>query len=267
LKHITVKLILSVFIFISYNYSSARQNYNTAESTTFKSDSIIFDNSVVYQTDNLIIEKLSDHAYLHTSFLNTNDFGRVPCNGMIVVNENEAVVFDTPADDESSAELINYINNNSESKIIAVIPTHFHEDCIGGLKTFNNNSIPVYASSNTLELIKNENPDFNIHVNTFEDSLALNIGSELIYAEYFGEGHTKDNVIGYFPDDNIIFGGCLIKETGASKGYLGDANVSTWSETVLRIKQKYPDVKIVIPGHGKCGGTELFDYTIELFEY
>jgi metallo-beta-lactamase class B len=35
---------------------------------------------------------------------------------------------------------------------------------------------------------------------------------------------------------------------------------------VRKIKEKYPEVKIVIPGHGKPGGTALFDYTIELFK-
>ena len=40
---------------------------------------------------------------------------------------------------------------------------------------------------------------------------------------YFGEGHTKDNIMGYFTEDQALFGGCLIKKVGASKGYLGDA--------------------------------------------
>jgi hypothetical protein len=45
-----------------------------------------------------------------------------------------------------------------------------------------------------------------------------------------------------------LFGGCLLKELDASKGYLGDANVSAWSDTVEKVKKEYPDVKIVIRG-------------------
>ncbi|MNY76298.1 Beta-lactamase type II precursor [compost metagenome] len=63
-----------------------------------------------------------------------------------------------------------------------------------------------------------------------------------------------------------MFGGCLIKEVEASKGYLGDANVKEWSQTVKKIKQRFPDAKIIIPGHGNIGGTELLDYTIKLFK-
>ena len=85
-------------------------------------------------------------------------------------------------------------------------------------------------------------------------------------AEFAGEGHTKDNIIGYFPSENVMFGGCLIKEIRAGKGNLEDANVNDWSATVEKIKQEYPKTKIVIPGHGKYGGTELLDYTIKLFQ-
>jgi len=50
----------------------------------------------VYHSEDLIIIQISDNAFLHTSYLQTNDFGNVPCNGMIVRNSNEVVVFDTP---------------------------------------------------------------------------------------------------------------------------------------------------------------------------
>ncbi len=49
-------------------------------------------------------------------------------------------------------------------------------------------------------------------------------------------------------------------------GYLGDANTDQWAATVQQIKLKYPNAEIVIPGHGKPGGTELLEYTIKLFE-
>jgi hypothetical protein len=38
--------------------------------------------------------------------------------------------------------------------------------------------------------------------------------------KFFGEGHTKDNVVAYFLSEKILFGGCLLKELEASKGYL-----------------------------------------------
>ncbi len=92
------------------------------------------------------------------------------------------------------------------------------------------------------------------------------MGKEKITARFFGEGHTKDNVVGYFPSENILFGGCLVKELNASKGYLGDANIEEWSNTVEKVKKTYPKTKIVVPGHGEYGNQQLLDYTIKLFK-
>ncbi|HMQ70422.1 MAG TPA: subclass B1 metallo-beta-lactamase [Ignavibacteria bacterium] len=257
-------LLISGSIFFLLKEISGNQNPHQ-DPLTSREDSIYKENTV-YNSDNLILERLSEHTYLHTSFLNTNDFGRVACNGMIAVNENEAIVFDTPADNAGSEELIKFVTENLGCKIIAVIPTHFHEDCVGGLEKFFEKNIQACASNNTIQLLKNTDKNFTTPITGFDDSLALNIGDQIVYAQYFGEGHTSDNIIGFFPQDNAVFGGCLIKEVNANKGYLGDANINAWPETVSKIRKKFPQAEIVIPGHGKTGGKELFDYTITLFE-
>jgi metallo-beta-lactamase class B len=223
-----------------------------------------FKPEIVYRSDDLIITRISEHSFEHTSFLQTQDFGNVPCNGLIVTDNNEAIVFDTPTNDKGSEELINRIEQTLGYKIIAVVPTHFHSDCLGGLKAFDDHNIPSYAFLKTIEFAKENN--FVIPKTGFEDSLTLRVGNENIIVKFFGEGHTKDNVVGYFPSENIMFGGCLIKELKASKGFLGDANVADWSSTVERVKKEYPDVKIVIPGHGEYGNKSLLDYTIDLFK-
>ena len=266
-----IKLFLILFFiagltFISSKESSSKeklinQNANTENTKAQSVDDLIF-----YKTENLIIKKLSNQVYQHISFLNTEDFGKIECNGMFVVNGNKGIVFDTPTDNESSSELIKFFTNELKTTITAIIPTHFHKDCVGGMAAFEKENIPIYAAKLTAELLKKNGQNLSNRTTTFDKSLTLNIGNKMIYAEYFGEGHTIDNIIGYFPEDNAIFGGCLIKEVGANKGYLGDAKIDKWSRTVEKIKLKYPNTKIVIPGHGKSGGSELFDYTIKLFE-
>lgn len=219
---------------------------------------------VVYKTDQLVITQISKNAFQHTSYLQTNDFGKVPCNGLVVKSNNETIVFDTPTNDKSALELINWIKKSLKSKVNAIIPTHFHDDCLGGLKAFHDNKIPSYAYFKTIELA--EKNSFVVPKHSFTDSLSLNVGKEKIIAKFFGEGHTRDNVVGYFPSENIMFGGCLIKELDASKGYLGDANVAEWSNTVENLKKHFPNVKTIIPGHGNFGDQRLLDYTIKLFK-
>jgi metallo-beta-lactamase class B len=225
---------------------------------------IAFKSNVVFESNDLIILQISDNAFVHTSFLQTNDFGKVPCNGMIIRDKNEVVVFDTPTNDKSADALINYIKEKLGCKINAIVPTHFHNDCLGGLKSFDENNITSFAHFKTIELAKK---NYTVSIQKgFNDSLKLKLGSTYAIVTFFGEGHTKDNVVGYFPNENILFGGCLIKELEATKGYLGDANVFEWSNTVKKIKQAYPNVKMVVPGHGEIGGKDLLDYTIKLFK-
>jgi metallo-beta-lactamase class B len=218
----------------------------------------------VYKSNDLIITQVTENSFIHTSFLQTNDYGNVPCNGLVVKNGNEAIVFDTPTNDKSSEELIKWIKETLRCQINAIIPTHFHDDCLGGLKAFDENDIPSYAYFKTIDLAKENS--LIVPKNSFRDSLILKVGDENIIAKFFGEGHTKDNVVGYFPSEDVMFGGCLIKELDASKGYLGDANVADWSSTVENVKWAYPDVKIVVPGHGEYGDKKLLDYTINLFK-
>ena len=218
----------------------------------------------VYKSNDLIIIQIAENSFVHTSFKQTNDFGNVPCNGLVVRNRNEAIVFDTPTNDKTSEELIKWIKETLNCQINAIIPTHFHDDCLGGLKAFDENDIPSYAYFKTIELAKANS--FVVPKNGFRDSLILKVGDENIIAKFFGEGHTKDNIVGYFPSENVMFGGCLIKELEASNGYLGDASVADWSSTVERVKKEYPNVKIVVPGHGGYGNDKLLDYTINLFK-
>lgn len=216
-----------------------------------------------YTSDKLAIQKITDHVYQHTSFLNTESFGKVACSGMIVFDKNEAIIFDTPTDGIASLELIHWVEDSLKCQVKAIIPTHFHADCLGGLEEFHKHQVPSYANDLTIQLAEANHSA--IPQNGFNNSLKLKAGSKTVFARYFGEGHTKDNVIGYVPDEKVMFGGCLIKELGAGKGNLEDANVDAWPKTVTKLKEEYPDAKVVIPGHGKIGGTELLDYTITLF--
>lgn len=218
---------------------------------------------VVYQSADLIITQISDNAFEHTSFLQTQDFGNVPCNGLIVRHGKEAVIFDTPTTDKSSEELIAWLHERYQLNITAIVPTHFHNDCLAGLQAFHHQKIPSYALAKTIDLAKANN--YPVPQNSFTDSLRLPVGSQHVVARFWGEGHTADNIIAYFPAEDVMFGGCLIKEVNATKGYLGDANLAEWSRTVERIRQHYPHVRMVVPGHGQYGDNELLDYTIQLF--
>ena len=262
MRNLTLSLFLA-FILLSCQTNSNQQNQ--AEDSADPKITVFGVNGLsLHESENLSIKKLTAHTYQHISYLDTKDFGRVACNGMVVVSGNEAVVFDAPTDDVSAQELIHYLTEELKCRINGVVVTHFHADCVGGIDAFHKNNINSYANNRTIQLLKSKGG--YLPQNGFDDELTIEVGDQEVYGQFVGEGHTSDNVIGYFPEDKVMFGGCLIKEIGGSKGNLEDANVAAWAETIRNLKKKYPQTIVVIPGHGKASGQELFDYTAKLFE-
>ena len=216
-----------------------------------------------YVSADLRIDRLTDRTYVHVTYLDTEDFGRVPCNGLIVVEDGEAIIYDSPATDAAATELIDYVSNVLDAQVKAVIATHFHADCLGGFPAFRERLIPTYASERTARLAREAGivgPS-----NTFDDTLEMNAGKLATLTLYPGPGHTLDNVVGYVPREEVLFGGCLLKGMGAGKGNLADADTSQWAATVVRVSEEFPRARYVVPGHGAVGGPELLDYTRRLF--
>lgn len=220
--------------------------------------------STIYNSESLIIHKITENVYQHISYLDTESWGNVACNGMVYIVGNEAVVFDATPDDSSSSELIEVIKKKLNAKVSFLVINHFHVDCLGGVNAFVENGVEIVANSKTIELANKENVSFDAI--SFSDEYVIKIGYQKVINKFFGEGHTADNIISYLPSEKAMFGGCMIKEIGAGKGNLADANVNGWSKSVKKVKLAYPEVQYIIPGHGKYGGVDLLDYTIKMFE-
>lgn len=217
-----------------------------------------------YGTEHLSIIKVTPKSFIHVSWLMTESYGRVASNGLVYISEGEAIVFDTPVNDTAAVELIRWIHSKMNSEIKAVVPGHFHDDCLGGLKAFHEAGISSYAHTRTIELAREDGVTVPKH--GFDTGHTFQIGGSEVICRFFGPGHTEDNIVGYIPTEKLLFGGCLVKSLRSGRGYLGDARVGEWSNTVSGIKRTYPDVKYVIPGHGRHGDISLLNFTIEMFE-
>jgi metallo-beta-lactamase class B len=217
-----------------------------------------------YETHSLIIQPLSPNTFVHISYLQTETFGKVACNGLIFKVQDEAFIFDTPTNDSVSLELIQWVETQLKCRIKGIVINHFHEDCLGGLKAFHQKQIPSFAYTKTIDFARKAG--FEVPQNGFEKQQILTLGKQKIINQFYGEGHTLDNIVSYVPSEKVLFGGCLIKAVGAGFGNLNDANPKVWSKTVAAIKTQLPDLQYVVPGHGNAGGMELLDYTIQKFK-
>lgn len=211
----------------------------------------------------LEIIKLSEQDYMHVSYLKDDNGGYIPCNGFMRKEGTEVFVFETPIDSTSSEQLISYIQEHLKATVKGVFVGHSHSDAAGGVPAFTRANIPTYASSKTTALLQKDTVTIS-HPFTRKDSVQM--GTTEIVMEYFGAAHTDDNSVAYLKGPEILVGGCMIKALGAKRGYLGDASLSTWSTTVSAVKNAYPKVQLVIPGHGRRGDSLLLDYTIKMFK-
>ena len=215
-------------------------------------------------SEHLTITKLSEHSYIHTSMITLANGQKFGCNGFVYKNKNEAYIFDSPANEKALIDLIQWLQNDQKTKVKGAIFSHFHRDAALGMELYAKHHIPTMSSAKTAALLGKENKP--LPNQTFKDSITLQLGNKKIISSFFGEAHTIDNIVSYFPEEELIFGGCMIKCMEASKGNLADANTRAWSHSVHNIKQAYPNLKTVIPGHGDYGDAQLLDYTITLFE-
>jgi len=82
---------------------------------------------------------------------------------------------------------------------------------------------------------------------------------------FLGAGHSPDGIVTWCPDENILFGGCLMKSLDSNSiGNLSDADIKAWPGTMRKAKDKFRDVGIVIPGHGPIGDASIFDHTFQI---
>ncbi|MFT5757350.1 MAG: glyoxylase-like metal-dependent hydrolase (beta-lactamase superfamily II) [Alteromonadaceae bacterium] len=226
---------------------------------------ILFVPCIVFANDGdikkLKIKKLSDNVYQHISFKRTEKWGVVETSGLVVINGTEAHMIDTPWTTQGTKELIEWIEAKGLTIKSAVV-THFHEDSSNDLPLLNDFKIKTYATSLTnklLKLKKKETSSDEISGNTFE----LLDGVVSVY--YPGAGHTKDNIVVWLPKEKILFGGCFVKSLHAKNlGNTEDAVISEWSNSIQKVINRYPDIKLVVPGHGKVGDISLLTHTQKL---
>ena len=214
------------------------------------------------QENRLKIDQIKPNVYLHISYLQTKVWGKVACNGLVYVQGNEAFVFDTPIDDAAS-EILYESFAKENINVVGVVVNHFHDDCLGGLKFFHTKGIKSYSSKLTQKFARKDS--LEVPTIGFKKELKLKLGTKTITNAYLGAAHTRDNIVSYLDDEKVLFGGCMVKALKAGKGNLADADTTAWSATIEKVKKRFPQVEVVIPGHDKPSGQDLLNYTIRMF--
>lgn len=210
--------------------------------------------------DNLCLLRLTKNSWIHVSYLNG-----YPCNGLLLVDNNKAFLFDTPSYDSITYNLIVYIQDKLGLKIVGFITNDWHTDSQGGLDVINRLGIPSYSNEMTREIAKSEGLPFTS--NGFKDSLKIKFENLTIELFYFGAAHTLDNIVSWIPETQTLFADCMVKELAQNNlGFTGDGDKNAYPATLRKICERFSNAKYVIPGHGKYGGYELLTHTLKTAE-
>ncbi len=207
--------------------------------------------------------RLSEHAYVHVSYAEIPPFGRVGSNGLVYTRNGKALLFDTPVNDAQTKTLIDWITDSLKVRIVGFVPNHWHDDCMGGLGYLHSIGVPSYAQEKTIEIARAKGLPCPQH--SFADSLILRLGDKVVVCRYFGAAHTVDNIVAWIPSERVLFGGCMVKELKSkSLGNIKDADLAAWPATIRKVLAAYGEARIVVPGHGDIGGTDLLVHTAAL---
>ncbi len=211
------------------------------------------------------VKQINPNIWQHISYKETEKYGRVPANGLVLVDGKEALIIDTPWNDAQTTILIDWIQQKFKTNKLIVLPTHWHEDCMGGLAAAHKRGAESYAQELTLKLAAEKKLPIPKH--SFSESTIIKCGSISIEAYFPGAGHALDNIVAWLPEQKILFAGCITKSIHArGLGFTKDGDLKTWPSSLKKVLNRYPDAKLVFPGHGSAGSLDLLRHTIGLLK-
>lgn len=210
-----------------------------------------------------------------------------PANSLLVqLKSGDLILVDTPYTPQATDTLLLWISNTFHRSLSCAINGHFHIDCLGGNESLIKHQIPVYGSNLTVKLLSEkseamrqqflgwldkQDADFHIfeamtfypptHTFQLEENQVIHFDNSQVCIDYLGAAHAPDNIVVYFPEQKILFAGCMLI-TWNRIGNTTDADMAQWPGTVSRLFDY--DFQFVIPGHGHRFDRSLIDHTLYL---
>ena len=216
------------------------------------------------QKPKLEISHLTENFYVFTTY-NLYKGNSISANGMYLVTDSGAVMFDSPWDTTQFQPLLDSIKTKHNKAIVICIATHSHKDKTAGLEFLKERGVKTFTTKQTDEISKvkgEKRAEF-----LMEKDTVFSVGQYKFQTYYGGPGHTSDNIVIWFDKEKILYGGCLVKSIEAKDlGNLEEAIVKEWPTTIKNIQAKFKDPKFIIPGHQSWTSKESLHHTLKLIK-
>ena len=253
----------------------------------------LLNTTIIAQTNpEILLVKFDDdlevREILPGAFVVTHAFPWGGNSLIVLIGDKDAVFVDTPYTPEATDKVLDWIVKEHGERSFIEINTGYHVDNLGGNEALVRRNIPIVGSDKTVELLRQrgeavrqltmgwleepEKKDYRERHATIpyiepnivfplSDGYRLTVGNERIEVIFPGETHSPDNVVVYFPERKLLFGGCMLR-AGKGTGNLRDANMDTWKTAVMKLLELECDA--IVPGHGVRFDPGVIENTISV---
>jgi metallo-beta-lactamase class B len=157
-----------------------------------------------------------------------------------------------------------------------VINTNYHPDRAGGNAYWKSIGADIVATKKTHKLLKREwdkilggtrkafagYPQVPLVLPTITHKGDFELQQGGIKVFYLGPSHTPDGVFVYFPGQQVLYGGCILKE---QLGNLAYADLDAYPQTLRKLQKLKLDIETIIAGHwSPVHGPGLIEHYLDL---
>ncbi|MDR3437221.1 subclass B2 metallo-beta-lactamase [Telmatospirillum sp.] len=199
-------------------------------------------------------------------------------NSAVYVGPDHVTVVGATWTAETAGRLAGEIAKISKLPITEVIDTNYHPDRAGGNAYFKGIGARIVATEMTRDAMRDGWDDviawtrraipsypavpMVLPDTVYPGDFALQDGR--VRALYLGPSHTRDGIFVWFPEEKILYGGCILKE---KLGNLDFADVAEYPKTLRKLQKRDLGFTTVIAGHySPLHEPELIDQYIALLE-
>jgi glyoxylase-like metal-dependent hydrolase (beta-lactamase superfamily II) len=185
-------------------------------------------------------------------------------NSFVIEMADHLVIFEPPLFEERSEGVIAAAKKSAPGKPLRhVVLSHFHDDHMGGVRTYAAEGATVVVHSSAanyiraildqqrtlepdrLEIARRDGRQSQPSVRLVEDAIALTDGTREVKLYHIPNDHSSGMLVGYVPDARVLFTSDLVSDTFPL--------IPVFASTVHKlIQEKGLSVEMIACGHGNA---------------
>ena len=217
----------------------------------------------------LVLSKLTDKIYIAEDYYLSKE------NSLVYIGASYVTVVGATWTPETARLLAAEVARITSKPIKEVINTNHDLDRVGGNSYFKSIGARIISTTLIRDLLKQEgkrsveiarqNSDYpNVEVvlpdTAFQGDFTLQDGS--VRGFYLGPSHKADDIFVYFPNEKVLYGGCILKE---QLGNTDGIDRGEYPKTLQKLKNLKLPINTIISGHfSPVHGSELIDQFLQL---